>query len=75
MPFRRQSAINMINARVPMEWSRHIDIQFFAIQDWKDCGDLVMRHIPGTINPADAMTKPLGWVLQSQHARHIMGHY
>ena len=35
-----QSAINMINAKVPTERSRHIDIQFFAIQDWKDCGDL-----------------------------------
>ena len=28
-----QSAINMINARVPTERSRHIDIQHFAIQD------------------------------------------
>ena len=29
------SAIKMINARVPTERSRHIDIQHFAIQDWK----------------------------------------
>ena len=28
-----QSAINMINARIPTERSRHIDIQFFAIQE------------------------------------------
>jgi len=31
-----QSATNMINARVPNERSRHIDIQHFAMQDWKE---------------------------------------
>jgi len=70
-----ESAIKMINARVPTERSRHIDIQHFAIQDWKDEGDIVMRHIPGILNPSDDMTKPLGWVLHARHARRIMGHY
>ena len=69
------SAIKMINARVPTERSRHIDIQHFAIQDWKEAGDIVMRHIPGILNPADDLTKPLGWVLHARHARRIMGHY
>jgi Reverse transcriptase (RNA-dependent DNA polymerase) len=70
-----QSAINMINARVPTERSRHIDIQHFAIQDWKDSGSLVMKFIPGILNPSDDLTKPLGWVLHARHARRIMGHY
>lgn len=70
-----QSAINMVNARIPTERSRHIDIQHFAIQDWKDAGDVVMRFIPGVLNPADDMTKPLGWVLHARHARRLMGHY
>ena len=70
-----QSAINMINARVPAERSRHIAIQHFAIQDWKEAGDIVMRFIPGVINCSDAMTKPLGWILHSRHTRRIMGHY
>ena len=70
-----QSAIKMINARVPTERSRHIDIQHFAIQDWKDAGALVMEFIPGILNPSDDLTKPLGWVLHSRHARRIMGHY
>ena len=70
-----QSAINMINARIPTEHSRHIDIQYFAIQDWKECGDIVMKFIPGVINPSDDLTKPLGWILHSRHARHLMGHY
>jgi len=70
-----ESCIKMINARIPTARSRHIDIQHFAIQDWKDAGDIVMRHIPGIICPPDDLTKPTGWVLHSRHARRIMGHY
>ena len=69
------STIKIVNARQPTERSRHIDIQFFAIQDWKDNGDIVVEHIPGVINPSDDLTKPLGWVLHSRHARRLMGHY
>ena len=36
------SAINMINARIPMDRSHHIDIQHFAIQDWKEANDIIM---------------------------------
>jgi len=57
-----QSAINMINARVPTERSRHMDIQHFDIQAWKDSGAIVMEFPPGVINPSDDLTKPLGWV-------------
>ena len=70
-----QSAINMINAQIPTERSRHIMIQYFAIQDWKSQGDIIMRHIPGIINPSDDLTKPLGWVLHARHCRRLMGHY
>ena len=70
-----QSAINMINARVPTERSRHIDIQHFAIQGWKDAGDIIMAFLPGVINPADDLTKPLGWILHERHSRRIMGYY
>ena len=69
------STIKIANARQPTERSRHIDIQFFAIQDWKDNGDIVMEHIPGVINPSDDLTKPLGWVLHARHCRRMMGHY
>jgi len=69
-----QSAINMINARVPSELSCHIDVQHFAIQDWKDSGAIVMEFIPGVINPLDDLTKHLGWVLHDRHARRVMGH-
>jgi hypothetical protein len=69
------SAIEIINAQKPTERSRHIEIRFFAIQDWKMKGEIKMLHIPGVINPADDLTKPLGWILHSRHARFIMGHY
>jgi len=70
-----QSAINMINARIPTDRSRHILIQYFAIQDWKEDGDIILRFIPGILNPSDDLTKPLGWVLHSRHSRRLMGHY
>jgi hypothetical protein len=70
-----KSSIQMINAQKPTERSRHIDIQHFAIQDWQENGDLTMRHIPGVINCSDDLTKALGWVLHSRHARRMMGHY
>ena len=34
-----------------------------------------MEHLPGIINPSDGLTKALGWVLLSRHARRGMGHY
>ena len=68
------SAIDIVNSNKPTERSRHIDIRFFAIQDWKARGDIELFHIPGAINPADDLTKPLGYVLHKRHARYIMGH-
>jgi len=71
-----QLAINMIDARVPTERSRHIDVQHFAtsMQDWKEPGAIVVKFTSGVINPSDDLTKPLGWVLHDRHARRIMGH-
>ena len=53
------------------ERSRHVDIQHFAIQDWKEVFDIVMSFIPGIINPGDDLTKPLGWISHARHARRI----
>ena len=36
---------------------------------------IIMSHIPGIINPADDLTKALGWILHTRHARFIMGHF
>jgi hypothetical protein len=69
------SAIRMINNNRPTERSRHIDIAWFAIQDWRAAGDIVLKHIKGTLNPSDDLTKALGWILHARHARRLLGHY
>ena len=66
--------IDIVNSGKPTQRSRHIDIRFFAIQDWVQNGDISLKHISGVINPADDLTKPLGWVLHGRHARYMMGH-
>ena len=71
-----QSALKIINDnQSPTVRTRHMDIRYFCIQDWKENGDILMHHIPGIINPSDDLTKPLGWVLHSRHCRRIMGHH
>jgi hypothetical protein len=65
----------MINSRQPTERARHIDIQWFAIQEWKENGDILTSHIAGILNPSDDLSKPLGWILHARHCRRLMGHY
>jgi hypothetical protein len=69
------AAIAMINENKPTPRSRHIDIQHFAIQEWRARKLIGLFHIPGIVNPADQATKALGWTLHSRHARRAMGHY
>ena len=57
-----ESAIEMMNASKPTGQSQHADIQFFAMRDWKDEGDVTVQCIPGVIKPANN-PKPLGWPL------------
>ena len=49
--------------------------QYFAIQDWKQACNMELIHIPGIINPANCLTKPVAWVLHSNHTHLLMGHY
>ena len=69
------AAILMINSSRPTPRSRHIDIQHFAIQEWKANQEIVLTHIPGIINSADSLTKSLGPTLHHRHVRRLMGHY
>ena len=70
------SALQIINNNTsPTERTRHLDIRYYAIQDWREAGDIVMEHIPGVLNPSDDLTKPLGYILHARHCRQIMGHY
>ena len=70
-----QVCIHIINTRRPTSRTRHIEVQFFAVQSWRKNGEIVMRHIPGVINGSDDLTKAVSWVLHHRHARRSMGHY
>ena len=70
-----ESTEKIVNHNIPTERSRHIEIRYFALQHWRVLGDIIMKHIPGIINPADMLTKALGWVLNYRHSRFMMGHH
>ena len=70
-----QAAIAMVNEDRPTPRAQHIDIQHFAIQEWRKRNIVTLRHIPGIINPSAAATKPLGWVLHRRYVLRMMGYY
>jgi hypothetical protein len=55
------SAIMMANNMRPTDCTRHMDIRWFALQEWihVDTTDIIVIHISGILNPADALTKAL----------------
>ena len=69
------AAILIANANKMTERARHVDIQYMAIQEWVERKQVKLDHIPGIINPSDALTKNLGWVLHWRYATRIMGYY
>jgi hypothetical protein len=70
-----QATMHMVNDDKPTPRSRHINIQYFAIQEWREAGILKVEHIPGVINPSDAATKALASQLHRRHVRRLMGHH
>jgi hypothetical protein len=70
-----QAAILMINTSRPTPRSHHIDIQHFAIQEWKANGNIILCHIPGIIDQADVLRKALGATMHFCHVCCLMGHY
>ena len=67
--------IDIVNSIIATERTLHIDVRLFDIQGWKESGDIIMHNIPGVINPTYDINKPLGWLLDSRHARYLMGYY
>ena len=50
----------MINKNRPTTHARHIEIQNFAIKEWQAKKEVIIRHIPGIMNPSDNLTKTFG---------------
>jgi len=42
---------------------------------WRLMKDIILINLPGVVNPADMLTKALGWVLHHRHAPYLMEHY
>jgi hypothetical protein len=68
------AAIMMANNTRPTDHTRHLDIHWFAIQEWIHMdGDIILLHIPGILNPSDSQTKALSYRLHHRHMSHAMG--
>jgi hypothetical protein len=55
--------------------TRHMDIKYFATQEWTRRGILSFFKIHGTVNPSDAMSKVLYRILHRRHFDGAQGYY
>eukprot|EP00957_Ditylum_brightwellii_P068523 5201897-Ditylum_brightwellii.AAC.1 len=68
------AAIMVANNSRPNGWTQHIDISYFALQEWDTYSYVKLAHICRIANRVDALTKALGWTLHCCHVTRIMGH-
>ena len=66
-------AILMANAGKPTRRARHLDLKYFALQDWIENDLLFLQWVSTTNNCSDSLTKSLGRILQYKHMDYIMG--
>jgi hypothetical protein len=71
--FRHPASVGMPG--VPQDQPSLSSSAMRAIQEWRKAGDMHLQQIPGIINPSDAGTKPLPWVLHHCHVWRSMGRY
>eukprot|EP00957_Ditylum_brightwellii_P198177 15100478-Ditylum_brightwellii.AAC.1 len=64
----------MVSTSKPNGRTMHIDISYFAIEEWAGKGNTKLAHICGVANPSGALTKALGWTLRQRHTTRMMGH-
>jgi hypothetical protein len=62
-------ATAMANAGKPTSRTRHVDIKFYAIQEWVERDLVVLKRIDTKINMADHFTKPLPRILFYRHTQ------
>ena len=67
------ATILIVNDGRPTQRTRHVDIQTFAIQEWRLAGILVLKKIHTSVNPADGATKALDFTLFHRHVNRMMG--
>ena len=70
-----QAALQMVNGnQTPTVQIRHLDRQFFNLQDLREEQSIAMVHVAGTLNPSDVLTEPLAFCLHARRRRMMMGH-
>ena len=53
----------MVDAGAPTRRTRHVDIQYFALLEWSESGQIKAEAIPTTDeNLSDSMTKATGQI-------------
>jgi hypothetical protein len=67
-------ATAMANAGKPTSRTRHIDIKFYAIQEWVERDLVVLSSIDTSLNMSDHFTKALPRILFYRHRDIYMGH-
>ena len=70
-----EAAIHVANNVRPTQRTRHVDIGWFAIQEWVQNGDIQMEFLKTNLMVADANTKAVPWVLHRRHCHRAMGHF
>ena len=68
-----QGALLMANSGQPTKRTRHMDIKYFALQDWVDQDLITLKRIDTSDNEADTLTKCVGRTLFYRHNDFIMG--
>lgn len=70
-----EAAIHVANNERPTQCTRHVDIGWFAIQEWVQRGDIHMKYLSTKSMVADSNTKAVPWVLHRRHCHRAMGHF
>ena len=64
-----EAADAMLNKCRPTVRARYLEIQAFAIQEWKKNEAICMEYLTGILNiMLDDLTKVLCWIFQSHHS-------
>ena len=69
-------ALKIINDNAsPTERARHMNVCFISLQDWRIDKEIIMTHIPGTLNPSDDLTKGLAYALHARHCNRYTDYF
>jgi hypothetical protein len=70
-----QGMITIARHRRPSGRTWHIDLQFFANQEWFQQGLMTFLKVKFQANPADVLSKVLHRILHRRHFDRLMGYY